>query len=85
MIMNKKQPVWSREFWRATAIRCARTFITTILGIWTGGQLVTEIDWKTTLVAAVSATLYIFLTCLNFGLPEVPMLPEEKEVQHDNE
>lgn len=83
--MNNKQPVWSREFWRATAIRCARTFITTILGIWTGGQLVTEIDWKTTLVAAASATLYIFLTCLNFGLPEVPMRPEEKEVQDDNE
>ena len=69
--MNNKQPVWSREFWRATAIRCARTFITTILGIWTGGQLVTEIDWKTTLVYATSATLYIFLTCLSFGLPEV--------------
>ena len=81
--MNNKQPVWSREFWRATAIRCARTFFTTILGVWTGGQLITDIDWKTTLLSAASATAYIFILCLSYGLPEVGEL-DEKEVQHDN-
>ena len=82
--MNKKEPVWSREFWRATAIRCARTFITTILGVWTGGQLITDIDWKATLLSAVSATAYIFVLCLSYGLPEVGNLGEE-EAHHDNE
>lgn len=82
--MNKKEPVWSREFWRATAIRCARTFVTTILGVWTGGQLITDIDWKATLLSAASATAYIFILCLSYGLPEVGDL-DEAEAHHDNE
>lgn len=82
--MNKKQPVWSREFWRATAIRCARTFITTILGVWTGGQLVTEIDWKATLLSAASATAYIFVLCLAYGLPEIEDIDPEEVINDDN-
>lgn len=82
--MNKKHPVWSRAFWKATAIRCARTFITTILGVWTGGQLITDIDWKATLLSAVSATAYIFILCLSYGLPEVGDIDGEGE-QDDNE
>lgn len=81
--MNKK-PVWSKEFWKATAIRCARTFVTTILGVWTGGQLITDIDWKTTLLSAVSATAYIFILCLSYGLPEVGDFDGEG-AQDDNE
>lgn len=83
----------NKEFWKATGIRCARTFLTTILGVWTGGQLITEIDWKTTLVSAVSATVYIFITCLIAGLPEVKLAqsaymdaeePKDSEViEHD--
>ena len=61
----------AKEFWKATGIRCLRTFITTILGCWTGGQLVTEIDWKTTFISAASATIYIFLLCVLAGIPEV--------------
>lgn len=61
----------TKEFWKATGVRCLRTFITTIMGVWTGGTLITEIDWKTTLVAAISATVYIFLACILAGLPEV--------------
>lgn len=68
--MNWKK--WSR----ATAIRCARTFITTILGVWTAGTLITDVDWKTTLLAALSATVYIFLVCLVGGLPEVDETPD---------
>ena len=61
----------SKAFWKATAVRCARTFLTTILGVWTAGKMVTDLDWKATLLSAVSATIYIFITCLIGGLPEV--------------
>lgn len=60
-----------REWLRATAIRCARTFLTTILGVWTAGTLITDIDWPTTFLAAGSATVYILLLCIVAGLPEV--------------
>lgn len=60
-----------KTFWRATGIRCLRTFLSTILGVFAGGKLVTEIDWKFTLVSAISATLVIFITCILAGLPEV--------------
>lgn len=63
----------NKMFWKSVGVRCLRTFLTTILGVWTGGQLITEIDWKTTLVAAISATVYIFITCILAGLPEVKM------------
>jgi len=60
-----------REWLRATAIRCARTFITTILGVYTAGTIITDIDWPTTLLAAASATVYVLLLCIVAGLPEV--------------
>lgn len=66
--MNKHN--W-KEWARATAIRCARTFITTILGVYTAGTIITDIDWPTTLLAAASATVYILLLCIVAGLPEV--------------
>lgn len=66
--MNKHN--W-REWLRATLIRCARTFLTTILGVWTAGTLITDIDWPTTILAAFSATVYILLLCIVGGLPEV--------------
>lgn len=61
----------NKEFWKATLIRCIRTFLTTILGVWTAGTLITEIDWKTTLISAVSTTIYILIVCIVGGLPEV--------------
>lgn len=48
-----------------------RTFLTTILGVWTAGTLITDVDWKYTLMSAVSTTIYIFITCVVAGLPEV--------------
>ena len=63
--------LYKREFWKATAIRLIRTFLTTILGVWTAGQLITDIDWGTTLLSAGSATIYILTLCLVQGLPEV--------------
>lgn len=60
-----------KKWIRATAIRCVRTFCTTILGVFTAGKLITEIDWKATLLAAFSATVYVLILCLVAGLPEV--------------
>lgn len=66
--MNKHN--W-KEWARATAIRCIRTFLTTILGVFTAGTIITDIDWPTTLLAAGSATVYILILCVVAGLPEV--------------
>lgn len=63
----------NKEFWKATAIRCARSFISVIMGVWTVDTLVTDIDWKATLLAAFSTTVYIFLVCILAGLPEVKL------------
>ena len=60
-----------KTFWKATGIRLIRTFLTTILGVWTAGTLITDIDWKATLLAAFSATVYILIVCVIGGLPEV--------------
>ena len=60
-----------KEWARATAIRCIRTFLTTILGVFTAGTIITDIDWPTTLLAAGSATVYILILCIVAGLPEV--------------
>lgn len=82
------------DFWKATAIRCARSFISVIMGVWTAGTLITEIDWKTTLLAAFSTTVYIFLACILAGLPEVNMAntiaamdndPDEDEEDEEDE
>ncbi len=62
-----------KSFWKATLIRCIRTFLTAILGVWTAGTLITEIDWKATLLAAFSTTVYIFILCIVRGLPEVEL------------
>lgn len=62
-----------KAFWKATLIRCIRTFLTAILGVWTAGTLITEIDWKATLLAAFSTTVYIFILCVVRGLPEVEL------------
>ena len=67
------------DFWKATLVRCARTFLTTILGVWTAGELITDVDWKAALLMAASSTVYIFILCLLAGLPEVPEIEDEEE------
>ena len=73
----------NKEFWKATAIRCARSFISVIMGVWTVDTLVTEIDWKATLLAALSTTIYIFLACLLAGLPEVRLADTLYDLDND--
>lgn len=68
----------TKDFWKAALIRALKTFIQTILGVWTAGQVITALDWKATLLAAVSAAIYSLLTSILAGLPEVDMIrPEE--------
>lgn len=59
------------NFWKATSIRAARTFIQAVLAVWTAGTLITEVDWKITILSAVSASVYSVLTSILTGLPEV--------------
>lgn len=58
-------------FWKAAAVRAAKTFLQVILAVWTAGTLITEVDWKFVLLSAASAAIYSFLTSLLAGLPEV--------------
>ena len=58
-------------FLKAAALRASKTFIQTVLAIWTAGTLITETDWKFILVSALSAALYSLLTSILAGLPEV--------------
>lgn len=83
-----------KVFWKATGVRLIRTFLTTILGVWTAGTLITDIDWKATLLSAFSATVYILIVCIIGGLPEVKAKhdqymsadePEDAEVSNDEE
>lgn len=71
MTLSKLQKIKFKEFARATAIRCLRTFLTTLLGVFTADTLITEIDWPQALLTAGSATVYIFILCISAGLPEV--------------
>ena len=71
MTLSHLDKLRRNEWIRATAIRCARTFFTTILGVFTADTLITEIDWPSALLAAVSATVYILILCIVAGLPEV--------------
>lgn len=73
------------EFWKATAIRCVRSFISVIMGCWTAGQLITEVDWKVTLLSAFSTTVYIFLACILAGLPEVQLADTLYALDNDGE
>ncbi len=61
----------SIDFWKATFIRCLRTFLTTLLGFWTAGTLITEVNWQLAFLTAFSSTVYILVLCILAGIPEV--------------
>lgn len=75
--------IMTKEFWKALGIRCIRTFLTTILGVWTAGTLITDIEWKATLLSAFSATVYIALLSIVSGLPEVQLADTLYELDND--
>ena len=70
--------IFDKKWLYAVAIRCIRTFFSTILGVWTAGTLITDVDWKMTLLAAVSSTVYIFIACIVADLPEVGDVIEDE-------
>ena len=70
-----------KEFWKATGIRCLRSFISVIIGAQSVSLLLTEIDWKATLLAAASTTFWIFLACIYAGLPEVDAVQALKQLE----
>ena len=61
----------SRKFWIAAYARALRTFLQTVLAIWTGGTLITEVDWKFVGLSAISAAAFSLITSIITGLPEV--------------
>ena len=63
--------ITSAAFWKYTAIRCLRTFLTTLIGFWTAGSLITEVNWHLAIATAFSSTVYIFILCVIAGIPEV--------------
>ena len=88
----------NKDFWKAAGIRAIRTMIQTILAVWTAGTVITDVDWKTTVLATVSAGIYSLLTSILAGLPEskradielteeevqdAELEAEEKEAEHE--
>ena len=69
----------NNQWIKATAVRCLRTFVTSILGLWTAGRLITDMDWKFVLLSAASSTIYILLACIVADLPEVGDAIEDNE------
>ena len=61
------------EFWKAAAVRSLRTFIQVILGVWSAGQLISDVNWKLVFAPAFSAAIYSLLTSILAGLPEVAL------------
>lgn len=61
----------STDFIKASIIRAVKTFFQTILGMWTAGAVITQLDWKMILLASASASIYSLLTSIVGGLPEV--------------
>lgn len=74
----------NREFWKATGIRALRTFLQVIAGAWTAGKLITELDWKTILTAALSAAVFSVITSVATGLPEVDTSVDLEEFVMDD-
>lgn len=87
----------NKDFFKAAGVRALRSFLGAILAVWTGG-LITQVDWKQTLLTAVSAAIYSVLLAVFTGLPEssrpdielteeevqdAEMEDEEKEAEHE--
>lgn len=75
----------NKQFWKATGIRALRTICqTAIATIGVSAKVLSDVNWTMVISASLLAGILSVLTSIATGLPEVPMLPEEKEVQHDD-
>ena len=65
----KKNDIFTAEWWRATAVRCVRTFAEAALGSIGGSALLSDVDWAVCLSTASLATVVAFLFAV-VSLPE---------------
>ena len=63
--------------YKEVCFRALKTTLQTILGMWTAGALITELDWKSILIASISAGAYSLLMNI------IPLIPCE-ESENDN-
>lgn len=61
----------TREFWRAAAIRMARTCAQVALAMIPAAVTITQVDWVTVVGTAALAGVCSILTSIATGLPEV--------------
>ena len=61
---------FSKEWWKAAAVRAIKTFAQAVLSVVTLGATLESIDWRYALSVGLVAFVYSFLTSLA-GLPEV--------------
>lgn len=69
----------NKNFWKSACNRALRTFLQSILAVWTAGTLITAVDWELVLVTAASASIYSLLTSILAGIPEEPQRVWEDE------
>lgn len=66
-----KVSVNTKKWFKATAVRCVRTFATSMVALLpTTAATLGSVDWKITLSSAALSTVIIFFVCLG-GIPEV--------------
>lgn len=66
-----KVSVDTKKWFKATAVRCVRTFATTMVALLpTTAATLGSVNWPVTFSSAALATVIIFFTCLA-GIPEV--------------
>lgn len=72
-----KVSVDTKEWAKNTAIRCVRTFASTMVALLpTSYATLGSVDWGLTLSSSALATVIIFFTCVANGVPEVPAQEE---------
>ena len=79
-----KIDVDTKQWFRSTIIRAIKTFAQTAASLISVGQIMSEINWKVVLSAALVAMIYSILTSI-VGLPEVPATNTESEDLIDTE
>lgn len=73
-----KIDVDTKQWFKSTIIRAIKTFAQTAASLISVGQIMSEINWKVVLSAALVAMIYSILTSI-VGLPEVPAINTDSE------
>lgn len=60
-----------KQFWKAAAIRAARTFAQTAIATIGTAAVITAVNWPLVLSASAMAAILSVLTSIATGLPEV--------------